>query len=75
MQTNTLYPSTELKRNSVERGKLTVPEIISKKTLAVCIDIGTEVINEMVGDSISSSEEHARCGDLMAAAIVAQLNI
>lgn len=49
-------------------------EIMTKKVLAVSIDLGVSVINELIGNEITSIEEHDRVAELMAASILAQLN-
>jgi hypothetical protein len=50
-------------------------QVISKKAAACAVNLGVRIIKEMIGDSISKVNTDQDIAELVATAILAELNI
>lgn len=58
---------------TIEPESLSPKDILAKKTVACMVDLGVDVINKMIGDSVSLYGNPAELPTLVAAAIINEL--
>lgn len=57
----------------IEPESLSPKDILAKKTVSCMVDLGVDVINKMIGDSVSLYGNPAELPTLVAAAIINEL--